>query len=180
MAMPSRWRSSSRARSNSATDLDGGALVVRGTLGRVEGKLVISEPKTDRSRRTVPIAAPLVVMLREHRLIQQTERQTARDQWIDKGLVFATEVGTEVDPRNVLRTIEIAAQKAGIADVGVQTLRHSAAVAWMESGVHIKAVADLLGHSSISVTGDVYGHTSDTTARAAVDGLADQLGLTDL
>jgi integrase len=86
----------------SDVDLDGGALVVRGTLGRIEGKLVISEPKTDRSRRTVPIAAPLVVMLREHRIIQQTERQTARDQWIDKGLVFATEVGTEVDPRNVL------------------------------------------------------------------------------
>jgi len=67
-----------------------------------------------------------------------------------------------------------------MANVGVHTLRHSAAVAWMESGVHIKAVADLLGHSSIAVTGDVYGHTSDATARAAVDGLADQLGLTDL
>ena len=49
-------------------------------------------------------------------------------------------------------------------------LRHSAAVDWLESGVHIKAVADLLGHSSIAITGDVYGHTSDDTARAAVDG----------
>jgi hypothetical protein len=43
----------------------------------------------------------------------------------------------------------------------------------LESGVHIKAVADLLGHSSVAVTGDVYGHTSDSTARAAVDSLAD-------
>jgi len=53
----------------------------------------------------------------------------------------------------------------------VHTLRHSAAVTWLESGVHIKAVADLLGHSSISVTGDIYGHTSDDTARAAVEAL---------
>ena len=52
-----------------------------------------------------------------------------------------------------------------------------AAVAWLEHGVHIKAVADLLGHSSISVTGDVYGHTSDDTARAAVDALGSRLGL---
>jgi hypothetical protein len=37
--------------------------------------------------------------------------------------------------------------------------------------VHIKAVAALLGHSSIAITGDVYGHTSDSTARAAVEGL---------
>ena len=39
----------------------------------------------------------------------------------------------------------------------------SAAVDWLEAGVHIKAVADLLGHSSIAITGDVYGHTSDDT-----------------
>jgi hypothetical protein len=40
-----------------------------------------------------------------------------------------------------------------------------------------KAVADLLGHSPIAVTGDIYGHTSDDTARAAVDGLIGTLGL---
>jgi integrase len=40
-----------------------------------------------------------------------------------------------------------------------------------------QAVADLLGHSSIAITGDVYGRTSDDTARAAVDGLAGRLGL---
>jgi integrase len=43
--------------------------------------------------------------------------------------------------------------------------------------VQIKAVADLLGHSSISITGDIYGHTSDETARSAVDGWRGALGL---
>lgn len=76
-----------------------------------------------------------------------------------------------------MRTIQIAAAKAGMSHVGVHTLRHSAAVAWLESGVHIKAVADLLGHSSIAITGDIYGHTSDQTARAAVEGLSEALGL---
>jgi integrase len=52
-------------------------------------------------------------------------------------------------------------------------------VTWLESKVHIKAVADLLGHSSIAITGDIHGRTSDDTARAAVKGLADQLGLPD-
>jgi integrase len=50
-------------------------------------------------------------------------------------------------------------------------------VSWLESGVHIKAVADPLGHSSISIADDVYGHTSDDTARAAVDGLTSIPGL---
>ena len=43
--------------------------------------------------------------------------------------------------------------------------------------MHIKAVSDLLGHSSIAIRGDVYQHKSDDTARAAVDGLAGRLGL---
>jgi len=47
----------------------------------------------------------------------------------------------------------------------------------LEAGVHIKAVADLLGHSSISITGDIYGHTSDATTRPAIDGLTSALGL---
>jgi integrase len=75
--------------------------------------------------------------------------------------------------------IEVAASAAGVEDVGVHTLRHSAAVAWLESGVHIKAVADLLGHSSIAITGDVYG-TSDDVARAAIDGLAGRLGFVNI
>ena len=91
--------------------------------------------------------------------------------------MFTTEFGGPVDPRNLLRVIETAAQTVGVEGVGVHTLRHSAAVDWLEAGVHIKAVADLLGHSSIAITGDVYGHTSDDTARAAVDGRAGRLGL---
>jgi integrase len=56
-------------------------------------------------------------------------------------------------------------------------LRHSAAVAWLESGVQTKAIADLLGHTSIAITGDVCGHTSDDAARAAIEGLTGALGL---
>ncbi|MDR3662099.1 MAG: tyrosine-type recombinase/integrase [Mycobacterium sp.] len=99
------------------------------------------------------------------------------DQWRDSGLVFTTEFGGPVDPRNLLRVVEAAAETAKIEGVGVHTLRHSVAVGWLESGVHIKAVADLLGHSSISVTGDIYGHTTDTAARGAVDGWSGALGL---
>ena len=96
--------------------VDSGLLAIRGTLGRVGGKLVITEPKTDRSRRIVPIAASLVAMLRSHRAHQDAERLIAGDQWQDHGLVFATEFGTPVDPRNILRTVQIAAKKAGVSD----------------------------------------------------------------
>lgn len=158
-------------------NLDNGTLKVEATLGRIGKQLVSSQPKTDRSRREIPLSAATVAMLRKHRTAQKHERLAAGNQWTDTGLVFTTEMGTAVDPRNFLRVIESAATTAGVAGVGIHTLRHSAAVDWLEAGVHIKAVADLLGHSSIAVTGDVYGHTSSPTARAAVDGRASRLGL---
>jgi hypothetical protein len=92
-----------------------------------------------------------VARLKAHRATQAAERLHAGEQWTDSDLVFTTEFGGPVDPRNLLRTIEIASAKAGVKDGGVHTLRHSAAVAWLEAGVHIKAVADLLGHAAPEV-----------------------------
>jgi site-specific recombinase XerD len=120
---------------------------------------------------------PLITMLKAHRTALKQERLKAANLWTDHGLVFSTEVGTPCDPRSFLRVIEVAARKAGIPDVGIHTLRHGAASALLENGVHIKQVADLLGHSSISITGDIYGHTTDTAARCAVDGWSGALGL---
>lgn len=158
-------------------DLDAGVLKVQQTIGRVGNELVISEPKTARARRTVPLSPSIVALLKKHRLEQLEERMLAANKWTDSGLVFTTALGTPVDPRNLTRVVEVAAQRASAEDVGVHTLRHSAATAWLEAGVHIKAVADLLGHSSVAITGDVYGHTSDDSARAAVEGLVSQLGM---
>jgi integrase len=166
------WRGDS-----SIVNLDEGWLKVRKTLGRVGGELVSTEPKTERSRRTVPLSLAVVAMLRKQRTAQKADRLRAGNQWRGSGLVFTNEFGGPVDPRNLLRVVEVAAKAAGVSGVGVHTLRHSVAVGWLESGVHIKAVADLLGHSSISVTADVYGHTSDEAARSAVDGWSGALGL---
>jgi integrase len=115
-------------------DLDGGTLRVAATLSRIGDRLLITEPKTDRSRRTVPLSPAVVAMLRKHRITQKEDRLRAGNQWRDSGLVITTEFGGPVDPRNLLRVMEVAAKAADIDGVGVHTLRHSAAVAWLEAG----------------------------------------------
>ncbi|WP_096905552.1 site-specific integrase [Dietzia sp. WMMA184] len=157
-------------------DLDGATIRVRHTVASVDGKLSLSDVKTAKSKRTVPLSPATVAMLRGRRPALLRERLAAGNQYTDNSLVFPTEVGTIVDPRNLLREVETAAARCGFEGVGVHTLRHSAAVAWLEAGVHIRAVADLLGHSSVSITGDVYGHTSEPVSRSAVEGLSDALG----
>ena len=94
-------------------DLDAGVLKVVATISRINGRLVISEPKTARSRREVPLHQSVVAMLRKHRIAQAAERLAAGNQWHDSGLVFTTETGGPVDPRNFLRVIETAATTPG-------------------------------------------------------------------
>lgn len=156
-------------------DLSAGVLSVRGTLGRINGKLHITAPKTDRSRRTLPLSSAIVSMLRKHKVAQASERLRARNIWQENNLVFCTEDGNFCEPRNLLRTVQAAATKAGLKGVVVHELRHAAATSWLEGGVHIRAVADLLGHSSVAITGDTYSFTADNAARAAMDGLSARL-----
>jgi integrase len=151
-------------------DLDAGSLRVSRTLGRVDGKLQVSEPKTEKSRRSVPLTAPVVAMLRDHRQRQLAERLAAGSAWQDQDLVFSTELGHPLDPRNALRTFTSTVRKAGLpASVTLHTLRHSVASTMLARGAPIKTVSHLLGHSSIAITGDVYGHVTTEDTRAALD-----------
>ena len=128
------------------------------------------ETKNKRAR-TIPLVEPMLALLQEQSEAQAEERLSAGSTWVDSGLIFANDFGGPTDPRNLLRVVKAAAEKTGLTS-GLHTLRHSAAVAMLESGAHIKAVSDLLGHSSISITGDTYGHTSQEAARHAMDSAA--------
>lgn len=158
-------------------DLERETLRVRKTLSRVDGNLTRTDPKTEKSKRTIPLRGTAAAVLKGHRKAQLEERVRAANIWIDTGYVFTTETGQPIDPRNVLRAITTAATKAGLAGVNVHTLRHSAATYWLENGVHLRAVSDLLGHSSTRITGDVYAHTSDEAASRAMDVLGSALEL---
>jgi len=65
------------------------------------------------------------------------------------------------------------AAKAGLPHAGLHTLRHSAARVMLTRGVPLKVVSEILGHSSIAITGDVYGHVSPDVARQAMSTLGE-------
>lgn len=158
-------------------DLEAGVLRVRGTLARVGGQLAVSPPKTDRSRRTLRLSPGVVAMLKAHRKAQAADRLRAANVWHESGFVFTTENGQPVDPRNFLRALASAAKRAGLSGVGVHTLRHSAASFLLEDGIGLKTVSEMLGHSSVAITGDIYQHVSDGAAQAAADALSAAIGL---
>lgn len=160
-------------------DLDSRVAWVRTTLSSAKGGPRESTTKTDGSRRQVVFPPAIAEMLRDWRRQQAAEQLRAGPMWEHSGRVFSTSKGGEVDPRDFLRTLQSKAKTLGLpAGVGVHTLRHSAATAMLEAGVHVKAVSDSLGHSSSQVTLDIYGFTADRVARAAAEGLAAAFGIT--
>ncbi|RBY78778.1 hypothetical protein DQ238_12015 [Geodermatophilus sp. TF02-6] len=93
----------------------------------------------------------------------------------ETGFVFTTELGEPYDSRNAFRALKVAAVRAGLPEAGLHTLRHSAASVLLTRGVPLKVVSEILGHSSIAITGDVYGHVAPDVAREAMDVLGDVL-----
>jgi integrase len=157
----------------SDVDLAKRVLRVRGTLSRIDGQLVVTEPKTAKSRRVVPISDPAERLLRAVHAAHAEERRLAGSAWRQTGFVFTTELGEPCDPRNAFRALRAAAAKAGLPHAWLHTLRHSAASVMLIRGVPLKVVSEILGHSSIAITGDIYGHVSPDVARQAMETLGD-------
>ncbi len=134
--------------------------------------LYLDAPKTARSRRTINLPAHLVTVLRGHRKRQAAQRLKFGagwgGDWATFDLVFTSSVGTPLDPNRVNRTVQKVAIDAGLGKWTPHELRHSAASLLLAQDVPLKVVSEMLGHSSIRVTADVYGHLlDDARAEAA-------------
>jgi integrase len=139
-------------------DLDARRLSVRHTLARVNGRLLLLEPKTERSRRTLVLPEVAVAALRAHRTRQRMERLVAGSLWHDTGHVFTTTVGTPTEAARVTRSFHAALARAGLPRSRFHDMRHAAATYLLAEGFTLEDVKNLLGHSSITLTSNTYGH----------------------
>ena len=114
--------------------------------------------KTERSRRLLLLSDALLSLLKDHRRLQRERQIRIGGLWQDHDLVCPSNLGTPLSSRNVLRAFHEALEAAGLAKRGLHALRHSAATILVTQGVPLEVVADMLGHSSIRVTADVYSH----------------------
>lgn len=152
----------------SHVDMTNETFRVVGTLAREDGQLVVTDTKTIKSKRPFAMTEETKAIFQALRDRQRDEREVAGSVWVDSGFVFTTELGEPCDPRNALRAFKVAATKAGHPDAGLHTLRHSAASVMLSKGVPLKVVSELWGHSSVAITGDIYGHVAPTVAADAM------------
>jgi integrase len=152
-------------------DLEGQKLSVRKQLQRIGGKLVRTEPKTRRSRRTIGLPSIAVDALREHRIRQFEERLIAGERWVDTGLIFTTTIGTPFEQRNVRRHLDQLLDRVGLPHINPHALRHTAASLLLAQGVHPRVIMETLGHSQISTTMNLYAHVMGEVQREAAESM---------
>ena len=154
-------------------DLQRADLHIQHALQRTPEGYIVSEPKSDRSRRRIMLPKIAVDALRSHRATQAEERLALGSAWDNLDLVFANRAGRHLDGGHVLRrSLRPLLIKAGLPPIRFHDLRHTAATILLCKGVHVKVVSEMLGHSSIALTLDTYSHVlphMQTEAAAAMD-----------
>jgi integrase len=168
-------------------DFDAGLLHVRHQLRRERlsseeaqeagrrTQLVLRSLKTRRSRRTLHMTPALEGLLRAHRARQAQERLAAGPAWADSDLVFTTKKGTPIDPDNFAHYFHRLCARAGLGHWTPHELRHSAASIMLAQGTPLWVVSEVLGHASLAMTKDVYGHLVGDEKKEATEAITDVL-----
>lgn len=160
-------------------DLEARTLAVRRSLqrrrtsevtpsGRRRGQLAEVETKTAASVRTVALPGVVVEALVAHRSAQVLEREAA-PVWVDPTLVFTTHLGTWLDPRNVYGFWHALCDRAGVRRCRPHDLRHTAASVLLLQGAEMRTVMEVLGHSRMATTSDLYTHVLAEVKADAAD-----------
>ncbi|MGF1654840.1 MAG: tyrosine-type recombinase/integrase [Actinomycetales bacterium] len=119
---------------------------------------LIKPPKSARGRRWVPLAGPARAALAAHQLAQAEERADFGADYADHGLVFCTIDGAPLRPGSVTKAFEAHVTACGLPPIRLHDARHGACSLLLAGGVPIEVVQMILGHSSPTVTRQVYAH----------------------
>lgn len=143
------------------TDLqwDTSRLYVQRQLQVLRGQgFIFQEPKTRSGRRTIQLGDSTLIVLKNHYEQQQLQKKSAGEKWQDNDLIFSSRVGSPLDPSHLRLDFKYVIKRAGIPRVRFHDLRHTAASLMLNNGIPVIVASRILGHSSPSITLDIYGH----------------------
>ncbi|MDX3238469.1 tyrosine-type recombinase/integrase [Streptomyces sp. ME03-5709C] len=140
--------------------------------GRTGGGQIFRSPRARTSASRLSL--PLISALRAHRAAQNRERLTAGELWEEHDRAFCQANGRPIDPRADYAEWQDILEASGVQAKRVHDGRHTAGTLLTESGVGIRVVMELLGHSQMRVT-QRYTHVGSPLAEDAAAKMGDVL-----
>lgn len=126
--------------------------------GQLKGKTHKARGKTPHARRTVPLSPKTIAALHWHKQNQIEEKALNTEAWNAAGLVFVSENGTPINASNAGRQFDVLLRRAELPDIRFHDMRHTYAALSIAAGIDLYTISRRMGHSSITVTADRYGH----------------------
>ncbi|MCX4470796.1 site-specific integrase [Micromonospora sp. NBC_01655] len=156
-------------------DLDAGTAAIGQTVQRTAAGLHLQNTKTEESESILPLPDWTWLVLLDHQERQRRERARLAEVWQEHGLVFPSEVGTPMEPRNLNRHFAALRERAGCPDVRLHDLRHTVVSLLMELGVPPHVVQAVARHADVKLTLKVYSHANLDAMRQALGKLDGRL-----
>ena len=147
----------------------------------IDGKTIYhreySTPKTKSGQRTIPLIPSLVDMLLTLKEQREQEKQKFKEAYKDTGLIFCNYYGVSLNYTAIAKKIQSICKKTGLEGVHPHTLRHTFATRGLENGIDLKIMQELLGHSSIKMTADLYTHVLPETKKNSMMKIAGTINI---
>jgi integrase len=146
-------------------------VTIQRTLARLKTGWQFTDPKTAKSKRTIPIPMTLLQMLQHHKRSQQEKRLKVGSAWQRYDLVFCNSIGDPLGENYIRDKFRDCLAEAELPHFRVYDLRHSVATLLMGQGMSPKIVSERLGHANINITLGTYSHVLPTMQQEASDKL---------
>jgi integrase len=156
-------------------DLDKGELYISEQIQRVNRRLLRRATKTEESDAPLPLPAICVTALKLRKADQDRDRERCGALWQDTGLVFTTRKGTPIEPRNFTRSFDRLIARASVRRITVHGTRKTCGTLLAALDVHPRVAMQILRHSQIKVTMEIYTEATSEATRDALRRLGDEL-----
>ncbi len=143
-----------------------------------DGTYIFTQPKSEKSRRTIAMSASLLLVLSEYRRTKEAEALLLGKTVNEADLVFNNS-GKPLRPNTVTYAWERMAARAGVKVIRLHDARHTHASLMLKQGIHPKIVQERLGHTSIQMTLDTYSHVAPGIQEAAAESFDKLLNRTE-
>lgn len=154
-------------------DFENKVIHVRQITARVNGDVILKEPKTESSIRDLSGPQEIFEMLKKERKKQLQDRLKGRK--MNEKLIFFDKKGNPIAEDCISQRFRRFLKNTGLKQIRFHDLRHAHATLLIQKNVNSKIISDRLGHSNITTTLNIYAHTMKEMDREAGEKIAESL-----